>query len=183
MYPEMFIFLRKMSNLIALNSVAKKSGEDAEFAFRFDFEKIYEQNDILVQFRDLKQKKGGDDDEDSGDFDAEELTEEEKAVKKTTKDYCKSKLLPKVIENNKKCFFDKKIYQEFGSLGFLGITINGYGGANASNVAYGLVAKEFESIDSSYRSAISVQSSLVIHPRFYFGSDEQKECCCENEQR
>ena len=102
------------------------------------------------------------------------LTEEEKSVKKTTKDYCKSKLLPKVIENNKKCFFDKKIYQEFGSLGFLGITINGYGGANASNVAYGLVAKEFEAIDSSYRSAISVQSSLVIHPIFYFGSDEQK---------
>ena len=102
------------------------------------------------------------------------LTEEEKSVKKTTKDYCKSKLLPKVIENNKKCFFDKKIYQEFGSLGFLGITINGYGGANASNVAYGLVTKEFESIDSSYRSAISVQSSLVIHPIFYFGSDEQK---------
>ena len=83
-------------------------------------------------------------------------------------------MLPKVIENNKKCFFDKKIYQEFGSLGFLGITIKGYGAANASNVAYGLVAKEFESIDSSYRSAISVQSSLVIHPIFYFGSDEQK---------
>ena len=102
------------------------------------------------------------------------LTEEEKSIRKTTKDYCKSKLLPKVIENNKKCFFDKKIYQEFGSLGFLGITINGYGAANASNVAYGLVAKEFESIDSSYRSAISVQSSLVIHPIFYFGSDEQK---------
>ncbi len=102
------------------------------------------------------------------------LTEEEKSIKKTTKDYCKSNLLPKVIENNKKCFFDKKIYQEFGSLGFLGITISGYGAANASNVAYGLVAKEFESIDSSYRSAISVQSSLVIHPIFYFGSDEQK---------
>jgi glutaryl-CoA dehydrogenase len=102
------------------------------------------------------------------------LTEEEKSIKKTTKDYCKSNLLPKVIENNKKCFFDKKIYQEFGSLGFLGITINGYGAANASNVAYGLVAKEFESIDSSYRSAISVQSSLVIHPIFYFGSDAQK---------
>ena len=102
------------------------------------------------------------------------LTEEEKSIRKTTKDYCKSKLLPKVIENNKKCFFDKKIYQEFGSLGFLGITINGYGAANASNVAYGLVTKEFESIDSSYRSAISVQSSLVIHPIFYFGSDEQK---------
>ena len=103
------------------------------------------------------------------------LTEEEKSIKKTTKDYCKSNLLPKVIENNKKCFFDKKIYQEFGSLGFLGITINGYGAASASSVAYGLVAKEFESVDSSYRSAISVQSSLVIHPIFYFGSEEQKQ--------
>ena len=102
------------------------------------------------------------------------LTEEEKSIRKTTKEYCKSKLLPKVIEHNKKCFFDKKIYKEFGALGFLGLTISGYGAANASNVAYGLVAKEFESIDSSYRSAISVQSSLVIHPIFYFGSEEQK---------
>ena len=102
------------------------------------------------------------------------LTEEERAIQETTKDYCKTKLLPKVIENNKKCFFDKKIYKEFGSLGFLGLTINEYGAANATNVAYGLLAKEFESIDSSYRSAISVQSSLVIHPIFYFGSDEQK---------
>ena len=103
------------------------------------------------------------------------LTEEEKAIKKTAKDFCNLKLFPRVVKDNKECFFDKKIYQEFGSLGFLGITINGYGAANASNVAYGLAAKEFESIDSSYRSAISVQSSLVIHPIFYFGSDEQKQ--------
>ena len=102
------------------------------------------------------------------------LTEEEKSIRKTTKEFCKSKLLPKVVEHNKKCFFDKKIYKEFGTLGFLGLTISGYGAANASNVAYGLVTKEFESIDSSYRSAISVQSSLVIHPIFYFGSEEQK---------
>lgn len=102
------------------------------------------------------------------------LTEEERSVQQTTKDFCQSKLLPKVIDNNKKCNFDKEIYKEFGSLGFLGLTIDGYGAANASNVAYGLVTKEFESIDSSYRSAISVQSSLVIHPIFYFGSEEQK---------
>ena len=102
------------------------------------------------------------------------LNDEEKSIKNTAKNFCNSELLPRVVKDNKKCFFDKKIYQEFGSLGFLGITINGYGGANASNVAYGLVTKEFESIDSSYRSAISVQSSLVIHPIFYFGSDEQK---------
>ena len=103
------------------------------------------------------------------------LTEEEKSIQKTTKDFCKSKLLPNVVSYNKKCFFDKNLYKEFGSLGFLGLSINGYGAANASNVAYGLVAKEFESIDSSYRSAISVQSSLVIHPIFHFGSEEQKE--------
>ena len=102
------------------------------------------------------------------------LSEEEKSIRKTTKDYCISKLLPKVIENNKKCLFDKTLYKDFGSLGFLGLTIDGYGAANASNVAYGLVTKEFESIDSSYRSAISVQSSLVIHPIFHFGSEEQK---------
>jgi len=102
------------------------------------------------------------------------LTEEELSIKKTTEDYCKEKLLPNVIEHNKKCFFDKKIYKEFGSLGFLGLTISDHGGANASNIAYGLVTKEFESVDSSYRSAISVQSSLVIHPIFYFGSEEQK---------
>jgi len=102
------------------------------------------------------------------------LSEEEKSIQKTTQDYCKSKLLPNVIEHNKKCFFDKKIYKEFGGLGFLGLSISGYGAANASNIAYGLVTKEFESVDSSYRSAISVQSSLVIHPIFHFGSEEQK---------
>ena len=102
------------------------------------------------------------------------LTDEEKAIQKTIKDYCKSKLLPGVVENNKKCFFDKKIYKEFGSMGFLGLNIDGFGSANASSIAYGLLAKEFESVDSSYRSAISVQSSLVIHPIFYFGSEEQK---------
>jgi glutaryl-CoA dehydrogenase len=103
------------------------------------------------------------------------LTEEERTIKKTAKKFCNSKLHPIVIKNNKESFFDKKIYKEFGSLGFLGITINGYGAANASNIAYGLVAKEFESIDSSYRSAISVQSSLVIHPIYYYGSEEQKQ--------
>ena len=69
------------------------------------------------------------------------LTDEEKSIKNTAKDYCNSKLLPRVVKDNKKCFFDKKLYQEFGSLGFLGMTINNYEAANASNVAYGLVAK------------------------------------------
>ena len=103
------------------------------------------------------------------------LTDEEKSIKKTAKDFCKSELSSIVVKDNKKHFFDKKIYQKFGSLGFLGMTIKDYGGSDSSNVSYGLVAKEFESIDSSYRSAISVQSSLVVHPIYYFGSDEQKQ--------
>ena len=102
------------------------------------------------------------------------LTDEEKSLRVKIKDYCQNKLLPKVIECNNKSFFDKSFYPDLGSLGFLGNTIKGYGSANVSSVAYGLVAKELESIDSSYRSAISVQSSLVIHPIFTFGSEEQK---------
>jgi len=102
------------------------------------------------------------------------LTEEEKSIRIKIKNYCQNKLLPKVIENNNKSFFDKTFYPDLGSLGFLGNTIKGYGSTNVSSVAYGLVAKELESIDSSYRSAISVQSSLVIHPIFNFGSEEQK---------
>ena len=102
------------------------------------------------------------------------LTEEEKSLRIKIRDYCQNKLLPKVIECNNKSFFDKTFYPDLGSLGFLGNTIRGYGSANVSSVAYGLVAKELESIDSSYRSAISVQSSLVIHPIFTFGSEEQK---------
>ena len=102
------------------------------------------------------------------------LTEEEKSLRIKIRDYCQNKLLPKVIECNNKSFFDKTFYPDLGSLGFLGNTIKGYGSANVSSVAYGLVAKELESIDSSYRSAISVQSSLVIHPIFTFGSEEQK---------
>ena len=102
------------------------------------------------------------------------LTDEEKSLRVKIKDYCQNKLLPKVIECNNKSFFDKSFYPDLGSLGFLGNTIKGYGSANVSSVAYGLVAKELESIDSSYRSAISVQSSLVIYPIFTFGSEEQK---------
>jgi len=102
------------------------------------------------------------------------LTEEEKSIRIKIKNYCQNKLLPKVIENNNKSFFDKTFYPDLGSLGFLGNTIKGYGSTNVSSVAYGLVAKELESIDSIYRSAISVQSSLVIHPIFNFGSEEQK---------
>ncbi len=102
------------------------------------------------------------------------LSEEEKSIRKTTHEYCNKKLLPIVVKDNQKHHFDKSIYKDFGSMGFLGSTIDGYGSSNSSKVSYGLIAAEFESIDSSYRSAISVQSSLVIHPIYYFGSEEQK---------
>ncbi len=103
------------------------------------------------------------------------LTDQEKSIHKKAKDFCEKNLMPSVIENNEKCFFDKKIYPALGAYGFLGNTIKGYGSANVSSVAYGLVARELEAVDSSYRSAISVQSSLVIHPIYNFGSEEQKE--------
>ena len=102
------------------------------------------------------------------------LSEEEKSIRKTTHDYCNKNLLPIVVKDNQKHHFDKSIYKDFGSMGFLGSTIDGYGSSNSSKVSYGLIAAEFESIDSSYRSAISVQSSLVIHPIYFFGSEEQK---------
>ena len=103
------------------------------------------------------------------------LTDKEKLIQKKAKDFCQTRLLPTVIDDNNNSFFDKKIYSDLGSNGFLGNTIQGYGSENVSSVAYGLVAKELESVDSSYRSAISVQSSLVIHPIYNFGSNEQKE--------
>ena len=102
------------------------------------------------------------------------LSEEEKSIRKTTHEYCNKNSLPIVVKDNQKHHFDKSIYKDFGSMGFLGSTIDGYGSSNSSKVSYGLIAAEFESIDSSYRSAISVQSSLVIHPIYYFGSEEQK---------
>lgn len=89
--------------------------------------------------------------------------------------YCREKLLPRVIDANRNEHFDKNIMREFGELGVLGCTVKGHGGAGVSSVAYGLLAREVESVDSGYRSALSVQSSLAIGAIDMFGSDEQKE--------
>ena len=102
------------------------------------------------------------------------LSIEEKNISKTAREFCKSILKPRVIDDNKNKFFEKDLFKEFGKLGFLGSTINGYDCPGVSYVSYGLIAKEFEAIDSGYRSAISVQSSLVMFPIFKFGSDSQK---------
>ena len=102
------------------------------------------------------------------------LTEDEKAIKYSTKKFCKENLLPIVIKDNQNHYFDKEIYKDFGSMGLLGSTVKGYGSAEINKVSYGLIAFEIESVDSSYRSAISVQTSLVCHPIEFFGSSEQK---------
>ena len=103
------------------------------------------------------------------------LSEAELAIQKNVRDFCEKELLTRVVEENRNNLFDRNLYESFGSLGVLGSTINEYGGAGVNQVAYGITAYEFEKIDSSYRSSISVQSSLVIHPIHSFGSKDQKE--------
>lgn len=102
------------------------------------------------------------------------LSEEEKMVMHTARSYATEKLMPRIIEANRKAHFDPEILKEMGELGFLGCTIKGHGAAEVSNVSYGLITREIEKVDSAYRSAVSVQSSLVIHPIFEFGTEAQK---------
>lgn len=96
-------------------------------------------------------------------------------LQQTARDYAQSQLMPRVLEANRKEVFDRAIMSELGALGLLGATIEGYGCSGASYTAYGLVAREVERVDSGYRSAMSVQSSLVMHPINAFGSEEQKQ--------
>ncbi|KAI5890272.1 acyl-CoA dehydrogenase NM domain-like protein [Schizophyllum commune H4-8] len=103
------------------------------------------------------------------------LTEEERAVRDTAHEYCQENLLPRVLEGWRTETFNHDILPEMGKLGLLGPTIEGYGCAGVSSVAYGLVAKELERVDSGYRSTASVQSSLVMHPIYEFGTEAQKE--------
>ena len=104
------------------------------------------------------------------------ISEEEHLIKSTAHDYAKSKLLPRVEEAFLDEVTDKEIFREMGELGLLGITIpEMYGCAGASYVSYGLVAREVERIDSGYRSMMSVQSSLVMHPIYSYGSEEQRQ--------
>ena len=104
-----------------------------------------------------------------------QLTDEEQLIQKTARDYAKKSLMPRILEANRNEIFDKDIYKELGSLGLLGPTIDGYGCAGANYVSYGLIAKELEKVDSGYRSAFSVQSSLVMAAINDFGSESQKE--------
>ncbi len=103
------------------------------------------------------------------------LTEEERMVRDTARNFARGTLFPGIIEANRHEHFDTNILRQMGELGLLGSTIQGYGCAGVSHVAYGLVAREVEWVDSGYRSALSVQSSLVMHPIYAFGSEAQKD--------
>jgi glutaryl-CoA dehydrogenase len=105
----------------------------------------------------------------------DQLTAEERAVRDAARDYCQERLMPRVLEANRHERFDREILNELGELGMLGPTIEGYGCAGASYVAYGLIAREVERVDSGYRSAMSVQSSLVMFPIHAYGSEAQRE--------
>ncbi len=103
------------------------------------------------------------------------LSDEERMVRDSARAYCQEKLLPRVLEANRHERFDREIMTEMGALGFLGATIDGYGCAGVNYVCYGLIAREVERVDSGYRSAMSVQSSLVMHPIHAFGSEAQRQ--------
>jgi glutaryl-CoA dehydrogenase len=105
----------------------------------------------------------------------EQLTDEELSIQKSARDYCQNELMPRILDANRNEIFNKSIYKEMGQLGFLGAPIDGYGCAGTNYVSYGLIAREIERVDSSYRSAFSVQTSLAMHAIHKFGSEEQKE--------
>ena len=104
-----------------------------------------------------------------------QLSEEEKMIRDAAQAYCQDKLQPRVISAFREERFDREIMSEMGELGLLGPTVpEEYGGPGVNHVAYGLIAREVERVDSGYRSAMSVQSSLVMHPIHAYGSEEQK---------
>jgi glutaryl-CoA dehydrogenase len=105
----------------------------------------------------------------------DQLTEEERMVRDSARAYCQEKLMPRVTEAHRHEKPDREVFREMGALGFLGPTIEGYGCAGVSHVCYGLIAREVERVDSGYRSGMSVQSSLVMHPIHAYGTEEQRE--------
>jgi glutaryl-CoA dehydrogenase len=103
------------------------------------------------------------------------LSDEERMVRDAARAYCQEKLMPRVLEANRHEKFHREIMNEMGELGFLGSTIEGYGCAGVNHVCYGLISREVERVDSGYRSALSVQSSLAMYPIYAFGSEAQKQ--------
>jgi glutaryl-CoA dehydrogenase len=104
----------------------------------------------------------------------DQLSDEERMVRDSARAYCQEKLMPRVTEAHRHEKFDRSTFNEMGALGFLGPTIEGYGCAGVNHVSYGLNAREIERVDSGYRSGMSVQSSLVMHPIHAYGTEEQR---------
>lgn len=105
----------------------------------------------------------------------DQITDEERLIRDTARKYCQEKLMPRILMANRNETFDRSILDEMGGLGFLGATLpEEYGGAGLNHVSYGLIAREVERVDSGYRSAMSVQSSLVMHPIHAYGSEAQR---------
>ena len=104
-----------------------------------------------------------------------QLTEEERMIRDNVREYCNKSLMPRILEANRNETFHPEIYKEMGELGILGASIKGYGCAGVGYVSYGLITREIERVDSSYRSAFSVQSSLAMYAIYQFGSEAQKE--------
>ena len=105
----------------------------------------------------------------------EMLTEDERMIADTAEAFCQEQLLPQVVEANRHEIFNRDIVSQMGDLGLLGVTLpEDLGGAGATYVSYGLIARAVERVDSGYRSAMSVQSSLVMHPIYAYGTDEQR---------
>src|SRR3546814_14528352 len=104
----------------------------------------------------------------------EQLTEDERQIRDTARDFAQERLMPRILELNRHEGFDREVMREFGELGFLGVNIEGYGCAGIGFVAYGLIAREMGRVDNSFRSAAGVQSGLVLAPIDMYGSPDQQ---------
>ena len=105
----------------------------------------------------------------------EQLTDDERLIQSTAREYAQERLMPRILEANRHELVERSIFNEMGELGLLGATIEGYGCAGVNQTSYGLVARELERVDSGYRSMLSVQSSLVMGPIYEFGSEAQRQ--------
>ncbi|MBY0438964.1 MAG: acyl-CoA dehydrogenase [Burkholderiales bacterium] len=103
------------------------------------------------------------------------LSDEERMIRDSAHEYCQGRLMPRILMANRNETFDREIFNEMGEMGFLGATLDGYGCAGINYVSYGLISREVERVDSGYRSAFSVQSSLAMYPIHAYGSEAQKE--------
>ncbi|SHG87959.1 acyl-CoA dehydrogenase [Ferrimonas marina] len=105
----------------------------------------------------------------------QQLSEDERMIRNSAREFCQAALMPGILMANRNEHFDPDIMRQFGEMGLLGATIDGYGCSGINYISYGLIAREVERVDSGYRSAMSVQSSLVMHPIYQFGTEAQKQ--------